>query len=148
MGRIVCQNCQTVLEEGDPVKGTKFMTCTPCMRDKLGGTDPNILRGVNGQRLSGPNKTLPETSTEVKLGIDSEYVMEKGKIWMDFNLSLNGVKFRGFCLTEEEMRTHLEMMVDIREKAEAQKKLRDNLEGEEPWPTSDYKDSPDPYKEI
>lgn len=146
--RIVCGSCNTELEPGDgPQGGTKFVTCTSCIiKQNPGAKHQPLVDPFNGKVVKSEDRKKDERSLRqldnlekamggkgVEVQIKAEYVMVDGGVVTSFQFHIPpSIKF-DFGLTENQMREYLDTMVEIREKAEKQKELRDNLNDE--WPT-------------
>lgn len=148
--RVVCGSCNTELEAGDGAqKGTKFVTCTSCIIKKNPGAKHQPLVDGSGKIIKSSHyesqadaksmkqiehlqKAMGGEGVEVK--ISAEYIMVDGGVAISFQFAIPpAIKF-DFGLTEKQMKEHLDIMVEIRLKAEKQKELRDNI-NEEEWPS-------------
>jgi hypothetical protein len=142
--RVVCGTCQDVLQDG-PVPGTKWVTCTKCIIAKNPGADPNRIFGADGRVVkSGEQRqkdlksavlleNLEETlkGKTVPLKLETEFVMYDGKIILNFLIKIKGFGKFDYGLSLEQLKTFVSEMEEIKERAEKQKELRDNLNEQE-----------------
>ncbi len=142
--RIVCGTCQNVLQIG-PVPGTKFVTCTTCIIKKNPGADPNRVLGPDGRvAKSGEQRVKDMKSAQllenledtmqgknVPLTMETEYVMYEGKIILNFLIKIKGFGKFDYGLSLEQVKDFVKEMEGIKDKAEKQLELRDNLNEEE-----------------
>lgn len=111
MGRVVCQFCQDVLQDG-PAMGTKFVTCTKCMVRRNPGSktgqgdvldsqgkkiisDKEKAKGMTDQYAKDAKTMLQLDELEKALGIhvtdptlDVEFFMVEGKVTISFQIKM------------------------------------------------------------